>query len=89
MTLQSALSLINNDNLFDPVLTFRKFETETWGITSPNHYRHLDAIDIVSLKDLNKFKADLNSPDEETIEKWIEDILPMALEEHQWTLAGK
>lgn len=52
-------------------------------------------VEVISKRDLDKFKNDLawhstgtEGPNHETIEKWILDILPEAIEEAELTRKG-
>ena len=96
MTLKNALVCLCSQDRFNPSLMWSDTGSllGPWDVSGLGFTPH-HQIEVISKRDLEKFKNDLatNSlglvnPSQETIEKWIMDILPEAIEEAELTRKG-
>lgn len=96
MTLSNALICLYSPDRFDSVLTWRDTDNPRgpWDISSPKYTRLPHDVDVVTKQDIDKFKANVandytdRAPCSKTIEKWIMDILPQAIEDGELTQKG-
>ena len=96
MTLKNALVCLYSTDRFSPSLTWTDTDSSLgpWDVSLNGFIPH-HLVEVISKRDLQDFKNDLglNSypmvhPSQETIEKWIMDILPEAIEEAELTRKG-
>ena len=96
MTLKNALVCLYGQDRFNPSLMWSGTGSllGPWDVSGLGFTPHYQ-IEVISKRDLEKFKNDLatNSlglvnPSQETIEKWILEILPEAIEEAELTRKG-
>ena len=89
MTLSNALICLYSPERIGSVLTWRDTDNPRgpWDISSPKYTRLPHDVDVVTKQDIDKFKANIANADNhrvpcsKTIEKWIMDILPQAIED--------
>ena len=96
MTLKNALVCLCSQDRFNPSLMWSGTGSllGPWDVSGLGFTPHYQ-IEVISKRDLQDFKNDLglNSypmvhPNRETVEKWIMDILPEAIEEAELTRKG-
>ena len=96
MTLKNALVCLCSPGRFNASLMWSDTDSSLgpWDVSGLGFTPHYQ-IEVISKRDLQDFKNDLglNSypmvhPNRETVEKWIMDILPEAIEEAELTRKG-